>query len=203
MNEIQRVISLLEQQRASIDRAIEALREVEGLEVPETAREQSPATTPQPSGKQASVGGLGHSVPQFTGNKTEFVRTLVEARGSSGILPREIAEAFDARGIGRSKNFIYNTLGTLVKQKKLRKQGDRYFALAASSQATATPTKKQRLSPEGLRNIIAANKRRAAMRRAAQRVASASSPQVRPTAQKSTSRKPVAKTSGAKRAAGA
>ncbi len=202
MNEIQRVISLLEQQRASIDRAIEALREVEGIEVPETGRGESPGTAPQPARTQAPVGGLAHSAPHFTGNKTEFVRSVVEASGASGVLPRQIAEAFDARGIRRSKNFIYNTLSALVKQKRLRKQGDRYFALTPGSQAASTPAKKQRLSPEGLRNIIAANKRRAAMRKAAQKAASASH-QARPAAQKSTSRMPAAKRSGAKKAASA
>src|SRR5579875_3922904 len=119
MNEIQRVISLWEQQRASLDRAIEAWREVEGIEVPEAGRGESPGTTPQTGGQQAPGGGVGHATPQFAGSTTEFVRPVVEASGPSGVLPREIAEAFDARGIRRSKNFIYNTLSALVKQKKL------------------------------------------------------------------------------------
>src|ERR1700741_4355411 len=38
------------------------------------------------------------AIPEFNGNKTDFVRALVEARGSSGATPRDINEAFVIRG---------------------------------------------------------------------------------------------------------
>src|SRR5579883_2660334 len=103
MNEIQRVISLLEQQRASIDRAIDALREVEGIEVPETGRGESPGTAPQPARTQAPVGGLAHSAPHFTGNKTEFVRSVVEASGASGVRRDRLRRPLTLAGSGAAK----------------------------------------------------------------------------------------------------
>ena len=107
------------------------------------------------------------ATPEFTGNKTDFVRAVVEAHGSSGAAPREIDEAFTTRAIGRSRNLIYSALGALVKQKKLKKKGDRYFSASIESNAKSVPPKK-RISPEGLKRIIEANKRRWAKKRAAQ-----------------------------------
>ena len=66
-------------------------------------------------------------IPEFTGNKTEFVRAVVQARGSLGTTPKEIDEVFKARQIERSRNLIYNALDVLLKQKKLKRENGRYF----------------------------------------------------------------------------
>jgi hypothetical protein len=120
------------------------------------------------------------ATPEFTGNKTEFIRLLVAAREPLGVVPKEVAEVFTARHIDRSENLIYNALSTLVKQKKLKKKGDRYFSAASTgskaktgSEAKAGPKaksvapKKKRISPEGLKRIVEANKKRWARERAA------------------------------------
>ncbi|HEX4168016.1 MAG TPA: hypothetical protein VHZ55_21330, partial [Bryobacteraceae bacterium] len=83
-------------------------------------------------------------------------------------VPKDIAEVFTARHIGRSENLIYNALSTLVKQKKLKKQGGRYFATSIKSNAKSVAQQKQRISPQGLKRIVQANKRRWARHRAAQ-----------------------------------
>lgn len=131
--------------------------------------------------------------PSFAGSKTDFIRSVIESRGTSGATPKDIDQAFTARRIARSKNLIYNSLGALVKQNKIAKKGDRYVlaspatkpaAPAKSAPATksATPTKsapvatlaksappakKTRISPEGLKRIIEANKKRWAAKKAA------------------------------------
>jgi hypothetical protein len=114
------------------------------------------------------------AAPEFTGNKTEFIRSLVEARGSLGVVPKDVAEVFTARHIDRSENLIYNALSTLVKQKKLKKKADRYFPASsagtsakAGSKVKAVAAKKKRISPEGLKRIVEANKKRWARERAA------------------------------------
>ena len=115
----------------------------------------------QPQGSKTAV------PPKFAGNKSAFVRAVVEARGPSGATPRDIDQAFTVRRIARSKNLIYNALNDLVKQKKLKKNGDRYFAASIDSNLKSVLPKK-RISPEGLKRIIAANKRRWAQKKAAQ-----------------------------------
>jgi hypothetical protein len=107
------------------------------------------------------------ATPEFTGNKIDFVRAVVEARGPSGAMPRDIDEAFTTRRIDRSKNLIYNSLSALVKQKKLKKKGDRYLSASIDSNVKSVLPKK-RISPEGLKRIIEANKRRWAGKKAAQ-----------------------------------
>ena len=102
----------------------------------------------------------------FTGSKTDFVRSVIESSGASGATPRDIDEAFKARRIERSKNLIYNSLGALVKQKRIAKKGDRYVVASAASKS-ATPATKKRISPEGLKRIIEANKKRWAAKKAA------------------------------------
>ena len=67
--------------------------------------------------------------PEFTGNKTEFVRAVVQSRGSAGAAPKDIDQGFVERGIEKSKNAIYNALDSLVRQKKLRKKEGHYFSL--------------------------------------------------------------------------
>jgi uncharacterized C2H2 Zn-finger protein len=75
--------------------------------------------------------------PEFTGNKTEFVRVVVQSRGPVGAEPKDIAQVFAERSIEKSKNAIYNALVSLVTQKKLKKKDGRYFYLESPSRITA------------------------------------------------------------------
>ena len=109
----------------------------------------------QPSGSEAAA-----VTPESTGNKTDFIRALVEACGTSGAVPKDIAEVFTSRHIDRTKNLIYNALSALVKQKKLKKRADRYFSASVGSNAKSIVPKKQRISPEGVKRIVQADKRR-------------------------------------------
>jgi hypothetical protein len=107
-----------------------------------------------------SRGTEAAATPKFTGNKTDFIRALVESRGASGAVPKEIAEVFTARHIDRTDNLIYNALNALVKRKKLIKKADRYFSVSVGSNAKSITPTKQRISPEGLKRTVQANKRR-------------------------------------------
>ena len=132
---------------------------------------QSPRTSAQATNKQNHPkGSETAATPELTGNKTDFVLAVVEAHGLSGATAREIDEAFTIRRIDRSKNLIYNALNALVKQKKLKKQGDRYFSASLDSNGKSAPPKK-RISPEGLKRIIEANKRRWAQKKTAHTIA--------------------------------
>lgn len=120
MNDIATVISLA------------ALREVEGLRVAGTALGRHTTTSPrgvaQPSKKQVSSGDSGgKGSPEFTGNRTEFIRAIIDSRASSGLTPREIAEAFNARRVARGKNLIRNTLYQMLEDKRLKRENGRYF----------------------------------------------------------------------------
>jgi hypothetical protein len=119
---------------------------------------------------------------EFNGSRSDFVAAAIKSRGSSGITPQEISAAFGARKIAISKNLVYNVLSLMYKQKRVRKSAGRYYHIppkggttvatpAAVAPAPATPraaeTKKRRISPEGMRRIIAATKKRWALQRAA------------------------------------
>jgi hypothetical protein len=69
----------------------------------------------------------GAKSPEFSGNKTDFVRAIVQFRGAAGATPKEIDQVFAARGIEKSKNAIYNALDSLVRQNKLKKKNGQYF----------------------------------------------------------------------------
>jgi hypothetical protein len=74
--------------------------------------------------------------PEFTGNKTEFVRAVVESRETLGAVPKDIDQVFAERGIEKSRNAIYNALVSLVAQKKLKKKDGQYFYLENSARKT-------------------------------------------------------------------
>jgi hypothetical protein len=129
---------------------------------------ESPRTSTKATNKRSlPQGSETAAAPGFTGNKTDFVRAVVEAGGPSGVTPREIDEALATRKIDRSKNLIYNALSALVKQKKLKKKGDRYLSASIDSNVKSVLPKK-RISAEGLKRIIEANKKRRAGKKAAQ-----------------------------------
>jgi uncharacterized C2H2 Zn-finger protein len=98
-------------------------RGVEGYEEEETERGKGDT----PLDTQDAVAAKADRTPEFTGNKTEFVRALVQSRGSVGAAPKDIDQVFAERGIEKSKNAIYNALVSLVGQKKLKKKDGHYF----------------------------------------------------------------------------
>jgi hypothetical protein len=104
---------------------------------------------------------------EFNGSRSDFVASVVKAKGSAGVTPQEIAAAFAARKIAVGKNLVYNALSLMYKQKKVRKSDGRYFATGANATASAGPAKKRRISEEGMKRIIAATKKRWALARAA------------------------------------
>ena len=148
---------LLDSAKASIGQARSALN---------SRSHQMPPTSEQAKKKGNQAG----AIPEFNGNKTDFVRAVVEARGSSGATHTDINEAFAIRGISKSNNLVYNSLSALTKKEKLKKQGQRYFLVSSGSNLMSVPAKK-RISPEGLKRIIQANKRRWAKDKAIQATA--------------------------------
>jgi hypothetical protein len=115
--------------------------------------------------------------PEFTGKKTDFVAAIVRERGSSGAAPKEVADVFAARGISRSKNLIYNALSLLVKQKKLQRNGGRYFSESSDSSQKVSGPRKWKISAKGLQRIREANKRRWAKKKAARGAQTSKPPQ--------------------------
>src|SRR5207248_1984046 len=125
---------------------------------------------------EASAGNAGimqafgtETAPVFSGSKTDFVATIVKARGISGATPKEVSEVFSARRIPRSKNLIYNALSLLVKQRKLEKKDGRYFSVPADSREKPVAPRKWKISAEGLKRIREANKKRWAREKAARK----------------------------------
>jgi hypothetical protein len=125
---------------------------------------------PPASEQTKKKGNQAEMIPEFNGNKTDFVRAVVEARGSSGATPTEVNEAFAIRGISKNNNLVYNSLSALTKKRKLKKNGQRYFVVSSGSNAKSVPPNK-RISPEGLKRIIEANKRRWAKHKVVQATA--------------------------------
>ena len=124
-----------------------------------------PTSSGRAAGRNGEVqGSEAAAIPEFTGNKTEFIRAVVQARGSLGATPKEIDEVFKGRQIERSRNLIYNALDALLKQKKLKRDNGRYFPPPAEAQGKP----KSHISAEGLKRIREANKKRWARERAAQ-----------------------------------
>jgi hypothetical protein len=94
---------------------------------------QLPAQRANTSQNGQSLRPDAGKAPEFTGNKTEFVRAVVESRGSAGAAPKDIDQVFVQRRIEKSKNAIYNALDSLVRQKKLRKKEGQYFSLESAN----------------------------------------------------------------------
>jgi hypothetical protein len=79
-----------------------------------------------------SRGANAHERLEFTGNKTEFARAIVQSRGSAGAAAKDVDQVFVERGIEKSKNAIYNALDSLVRQKKLKKKDGQYFYMESA-----------------------------------------------------------------------
>ena len=141
----------------------------------ELSKENAPTETvsivPEVAAPDAKVPEINYG-----GNKTTLVTEIVQSFGSSGATPKDVDAFFTARNIERSKNLIYNTLSYLVAQKKLHRRDGKYSVVAGNSapakktaalkKLAAAPTKR-RLSPEGLKRIREALKKRWAAKRAA------------------------------------
>jgi hypothetical protein len=191
---IQELKSSIESQKAELaayERVLEIelatsghAQQLEMTEIADTAQGTATAMKRQSPTNETAAGETGITResetdrgPEFTGNKTGFVVAIVKARGPSGATPKEVADIFAARGVSRSKNLIYNALSLLVKQKKLQKNGGRYFSGSSdSSQKVATP-RKWKISAKGLQRIREANKRRWAKKKGAQAAQASKPPQ--------------------------
>jgi hypothetical protein len=112
----------------------------------------------------------------FNGSRSDFVAAVIKESGSAGITPLEISAAFAARKVAVSKNLVYNVLSLMFKRKLVRKDEGRYYPLAGATpkaispkpaHSAPSPKKKSRISEEGMRRIIAATKKRWALKRAA------------------------------------
>ena len=164
-----------------------ALESGKPAEVVMTAAAASePAKAPKKkAAKEASKKAAKKSVPAsstsskpvstaFNGSRSDFVAAAIKDSGSAGITPLEISAAFAARKVAVSKNLVYNVLSLMFKRKLVRKDDGRYYPLAAaaptspSAKPASSPTapKKSRISEEGMRRIIAATKKRWALKRA-------------------------------------
>jgi len=143
----------------------------------EIAKEGTPSQGSLSEAPSQTKPVLAQSAPTvelaFTGNKTAFVVAIVHARGAAGATPKEIRDVFTARKIALSDNLIYTTLSALAKQKKLKRRDGRYFGVgsATASKSGSTVPAKRKISPAGLKRIIAANKKRWAATKAADRAA--------------------------------
>ena len=190
---LEKRIEELEQSIEAQKTELAAYRQVLALEsgtpaevVMTTTAVSKPVKVPQKkAAKQAQKKATKKTVPvsltsskpvtaAFTGSRSDFVASAIKESGVAGITPHEISSAFAARKIAVSKNFVYNVLSLMFKRKLVRKDDGRYYPLAAAAPKAASPKpaaspaapKKSRISEEGMRRIIAATKKRWALKRA-------------------------------------
>jgi len=136
---------------------------------------EKPAVVPAaPAAKKTDVA--------YTGNKTALVVDIVKSFGGTGATPKDVDAFFNAKNIKRSTNLVYNTLSYLVARDRLVRRDGKYFlpggtpapakkkAAAPAAKKASAPVKapvKRKLSPEGLKRIKEALKKRWADKRAA------------------------------------
>ena len=129
----------LEEQDAVLDAKGDSSQNIsEANTIPESStidsdRQRSIARTAKAGQNGKPLGIKAAGFPEFNGNKTDFVRALVQSRGAAGATPKEIDQVFTERRIEKSKNAIYNALDSLLRQKKLRKKDGQYFYVASRS----------------------------------------------------------------------
>jgi len=156
---------------------------------PELALALSTATAearePEAPSVEASEAEAPASEVAYTGNKTALVSDIVKSYGRAGATPKDVEAFFAAKNIKRSTNLIYNTLSYLVARDRLVRRDGKYFLpgttpapakkkMAPAKKKAAAPVKtpakspaKRKLSPEGLKRIKEALKKRWADKRAA------------------------------------
>jgi hypothetical protein len=172
---IQELTASIESQKtelAAYERVLhmELSKEEEPVETPEVAPEITAALSAHAKAEPAVAKASGVA---YSGNKTALVADIVKSFGSKGATPKDVDAFFAEKNIKRSKNLVYNTLSYLVTRKSLVRRDGKYFLpgttpAAAKKTAAAAPVKtKRKLSPEGLKRIKEALKKRWADKRAA------------------------------------
>jgi hypothetical protein len=124
--------------------------------------------TPAAPVEEAPAAPLADVTP--TTNKTALVANIVNSYGNGGASPKDVDAYFTAHSIQRSKNLVYNTLSYLVAQKKLVRRNGVYYSVDSvppKGKKVAAVKKTRTLSPEGLKRIKDALKKRWAAKRAA------------------------------------
>ena len=165
----------IEPAHAGRSQQADAAETADGAQGKVTPTEGQFPTDEASAGNAAITQAFGtETAPVFSGSKTDFVATIVKARGISGATPKEVSEVFSARRIPRSKNLIYNALSLLVKQRKLEKKDGRYFSVPADSREKPVAPRKWKISAEDLKRIREANERRWAREKAARKTRSRS-----------------------------
>jgi len=149
---------------------IELAKESAPKEQSPSANERHVRYVPAPATPTAPVANVN-----YTGNKTTLMLDIVKSFGKAGAVPKDVDRILTERKIERSQNLVYNTLSYLVGQKKLQRRDGRYYSLAttgAPDKASAgKPAAKRRISPEGIKRIREALKKRWAAKRAADKPA--------------------------------
>jgi len=170
---IHRLKSTIESQQQELA-AYELVLQIETRNEQPVDSAAAPVAEPSRSPKSA--------VP-YSGNKTALIVDIIQSYGSTGATSKEIGSAFADRKISVGSNFIYSTLSFLLSKKRLVRRDGKYFAVTESTvpppsskrsgraAKKQTPTKKRQISPEGLKRIREAVKRRWAAKRAADRKA--------------------------------
>jgi hypothetical protein len=147
----------------------------------EPVAEEAPSAAPHDESEtESAMSSMEVSDVSFKGNKTTLVADIVKTYGSSGATPKEVDAFFTSKNIPRSKNLVYNTLSYLVTRKKLIRRAGKYFAAAgpfparkkrgpkkAAAKKVVAKAAKRKFSPEGLKRIQDALKKRWADKRAA------------------------------------
>jgi hypothetical protein len=182
---IQELIASIEVQRAELaayERVLgmELTRESAPVEVAvvewEVPLEISAEVEPEEASAPAAIPAAEASDAPISGNKTSMVEQIVKSYGNAGATPKDVDAYFTSRKVERSKNLVYNTLSYLVAHKRLERRDGKYFVTdipvvrkkrGPAKKKTAAPTKvKRKLSPEGLKRIREALKKRWALKRA-------------------------------------
>jgi hypothetical protein len=174
----------LRKELETIDAQVESLKNTVTLfginEQPKSLPESEKAGAVELETPVASPAGAEEL--EFTGNKRDFVKAIVQSHGSEGIRPKEIERIFSDRKIDKGRNLIYNALSLLVKQGIMKRDNGRYSitsdkrsavqktrGAAKRQEAPSAPTasRKGALTPAGRQKLAEAMKRRWAAKRTA------------------------------------
>jgi hypothetical protein len=154
------IITLLEKQKTAIDRALTALREVGEVSAPTQATPASTATVETPGRKKYKLSAAARErMSQGQQKRYAHLHTVPE--------PATEAEPTAPGRKGRKR--------TAAQRRRMAEaQRRRYADLRGESEAAVTPAPepaKRKISPEGLKRIIAATKKRWRLKRAADQAA--------------------------------
>ena len=159
------IITLLEQRRTAIDRALVALREVEGVAEPGTAASTSTATV-ETSGRKGYKLSAEARERMSQGQRKRYAHLHIESLPATQV-SAAIVETSGRKGKKR----------TAAQRKRMAEaQRKRYADLRGESEpavapAPEAPKAKRKISAEGIKKIIAATKKRWALKRAGAKAA--------------------------------